>query len=110
MKKTETKFYCDDCGKLLPENFVRKEGKDGPEFRLKEYNTVRRPYGIQTDSADLLIHIGVEVEIPYGPTYKELCPECRLKWLRSALPEFERLAQQYAEGLIDNRKRENTNT
>ena len=70
----------------------------------------RRPYGIQTDNADLLIHIRVEVEVLYGPTYKELCPECRLKWLRSALPEFERQAQQYAEGLKNDGKRENTNT
>ena len=44
MKKTETKFYCDDCGKPLPTGFIRGKGKDGPEFLLKEYNTVRRPY------------------------------------------------------------------
>ena len=44
------------------------------------------------------------MEIPYGSTYKELCPECRVKWLKIALSEFERQALQYAKEREDDKK------
>lgn len=93
MKIMETRFYCDDCGKPLPKSFVRGEGEKA-EFALGEYNTVRKPYSIQGIPAE--VHVGLRVDIPCGPTYTELCPECRLKWLKAALTDFERQAEQYA--------------
>lgn len=98
MKKMETKFYCDDCGKPLPKPFVRGEGEK-TEFALGEYNTVRKLCSMQTDSSHLRINVGLKVETPYSPAYTELCPSCRLKWMKAALGEFEQAAQFYEEDM-----------
>lgn len=98
MKKTETRFYCDDCRNPLPENYITDSGKNELEFSLNEYNTICHPYRTRTDTA-LHIRVGLEVENPKGETYMELCPECRVKWLKIALAEFERQAQGHTDAL-----------
>ena len=86
MKKVETRFICDDCGKVLPNKFVKTNDKKEQFFNNRDYNTVTFP--INADCC-INIHVDLEVSIDYGATYRELCPECRVKWLKKALIQFE---------------------
>ncbi len=90
MKKTEIKFLCDDCGKALPEKYISKNGNGDVFYDGYKYNTVVFPLTID---ADLRIAIDVNVSYDYGPTYKDLCPECRVKWLEKALKKFKEAAK-----------------
>lgn len=86
MKKVETTFVCDDCGELLPTNYIRRNGNGEDYFNRGLYNTVQ----IQVNS-DCWIHINVDLDVTvdYGGAYKDLCPKCRIKWLKRALAKFE---------------------
>lgn len=86
MKKVETLFLCDDCGEPLPAEYVRHNGSGGEYFNNGIYNTVQ--FQVNTDC---WIHVNVDLEVivDYGGTYKELCPSCRVKWLKKALSKFE---------------------
>lgn len=86
MKKVETSFVCDDCGQPLPTEYVRKNEHAEKYFNNGLYNTVRFPL-----NADCWIRVNVDVEVnvDYGGTYRELCPKCRVKWLKKALSKFE---------------------
>ena len=86
MKKTEIKFICDECGEPLPEKYVSTNAKGDVFYDVHKYNTVLFP---MNQDADLYIGIDMEVSYDYGPTYKELCPKCRIKWLKRVLDKFE---------------------
>lgn len=109
MKKIETKFYCDDCRSPLPNNFVKGEGEES-KFLLDEYNTVRRLFNMQTDSVSAYIRVALRVDAPYVPSFRELCPVCRVKWLRIALDDFERQAERYVKEQENDRARKRTDT
>lgn len=86
MKKIETSFVCDDCGKPLPVEYVRRNGNGEGYFNNGLYNTAKIPF-----NTDCWIHVKVDLEVivDYGGTYEELCPKCRVKWLKRALSQFE---------------------
>ena len=86
MKKVEMNFVCDDCGALLPDEYVRKKGDGDLYFDVVSYNTADFPV---TVDCVIRVNVGLEVDIDYGGTYRELCPECRIKWLKKALDQFE---------------------
>lgn len=92
MKKTTVQFVCDECGNPLPTEFIKEQGRGGTQFRNAAYNTVLIP---ANQDCNIAVRVAVEVNIDYGPTYKELCPKCRVKWLRKALEKFERAAEEY---------------
>lgn len=85
MKKTEIKFLCDECGYLLPEKHVSTNAKGEVFYDFHGYNTAVLP---MNQDADLHIEVDIVVDYDYGPTYRELCPKCRIKWLKKALDKF----------------------
>lgn len=86
MKKVETTFVCDDCGALLPAEYIHREENKIHYFDNSEYNRVSFP--INQDRS-IHVNIGLEVDVDYGPTYREICPKCRVKWLKKVLSQFE---------------------
>lgn len=86
MKKIETSFVCDDCGAPLPDEFIKQNGKCEQYFDLSGYNIASFPV-----NTDCWTHVKVdlEVNVDYGGTYREICPKCRVKWLKKALSQFE---------------------
>ena len=85
MKKVETAFICDDCGAPLPNEYI-KTGVDEQYFDISSYNSAHLP--VNTDCF-IHVHVGLNVVVDYGGTYRELCPKCRVKWLKKALSQFE---------------------
>ncbi len=79
MKKVETAFVCDDCGQPLLAEYIRHNSSGDEYFNNGLYNTVVFPV-----NTDCWIHVNVDLEVVvgYGGTYKELCPKCRVKWMR----------------------------
>lgn len=85
MKNVEISFVCDDCGAPLPNEYI-KTGVDEQYFDILSYNSAHFPV-----NAGCFIHVnvGLNVVVDYGDTYRELCPKCRVKWLKKALSQFE---------------------
>lgn len=61
-------------------------GKGCVYYDFRRYNTA-----VFHQNQDINLHIGVDIEVnySYGPAYRELCPKCRIKWLKKALGKFE---------------------
>ena len=89
MKRVETFFICDDCGQPLPSEYVHRKSNGEEFFNNGLYNEVKFEFNI-----DCWIHVNVDlqVNVDYGGTYKDLCPKCRVKWLKKALSKFEEVA------------------
>lgn len=85
MKKIETSFVCDDCGAPLPNEYI-KTGVDEQYFDIRNYNSAHFPVNT---NCFIHVHVGLNVVVDYGGTYRELCPKCRVKWLKKALIRFE---------------------
>lgn len=86
MKKIETSFVCDDCGAPLPTDYIGVTSKGDQYFKNHSYNSAH--FQVNTDCW-IHVDIDMEVVVDYGGTYKDLCPKCRVKWLKKALGKFE---------------------
>ena len=86
MRKVETTFVCDDCGAPLPAEYINRNGEGTQYFNVHNYNTV--DFRVNTNC---WAHVNVDmaVVVDCGGTHTELCPKCRIKWLKKALKKFE---------------------
>lgn len=81
MQKYRFECICDDCGKPMPEKHIRK-GPDADFFDHDAYNQIVVVAG---QDSNTIVQLPLSVKIEYARTLQELCPECRVKWLKKAL-------------------------
>lgn len=81
MQKYRFECICDDCGKPMPEKFIHCETEKS-YFDHDKYNRIVVASG--RDSCTT-VNLPLSVDIDYVGSYRDLCPECRVKWLKKAL-------------------------
>lgn len=84
MKKVVETFVCDCCGEPLPDKFVKKNGIETTYFDNRRYNTIQYAGG-----SSITVDIVVDIS-EYGPTYKEFCNKCRVKYLQQVLEHMQK--------------------
>ena len=84
MKKVSIDFVCDRCSKPLPKKFVKENDKHEKYFDLHKYNEVNSYVG------RFKFDISLDIDPDFGPTHHELCPECRLYYLKTLVGNLEK--------------------
>lgn len=92
MKKVIETFICDECGAPLPSEFI-VTGPDGTSrYDSAAYNKIL--LGKHRD-AETNAHLSLTVSVDYVSDKSDLCPVCRLEWLKKVLSALEgELARQ----------------
>lgn len=92
MKKVDITFVCDRCKKPLPEKYVKKNQNGENYFDLHGFNTIKLGGG---STAGISIQIDVS---EYGPTFRELCNECRIHCIEMVLERMRVLNEGESDG------------
>ena len=89
MKRRTVEFLCDECGKHLPEEFIR-EDKDGEKYFDNEaYNNLVYCHATPF-STECYYQLDLQEAAAYVNVKKEFCPECRIKKLKEVVEFLER--------------------
>ena len=81
MQKYQFVCTCDDCGKPMPKKYIRK----GPDAEFFDHDAYNQIVVVAGRDSNTVVQLPLSVNIEYASTLRELCPECRVKWLKKAL-------------------------
>lgn len=81
MQKYKFECTCNDCGKPMPDKYIRK----GPDMKFFDHDAYNKVVVVAGRDSNTIVQLPLSVNIEYARTLRELCPECRIKWLKKAL-------------------------
>lgn len=85
--KTKTSYFCDYCGKQLPDDYATTNGEGKGYYVKKAHDTI--PLDVPVSGCT-----GIIVEVTLGTQkddhhFTDLCDDCRLKFLKKAVDYLE---------------------